>query len=144
MNNTKLFNRKTKHIIPAPWRSRAAHSGLMCKCLPLLQISDTGLQFTNRLIRGGLAWADAYVGSINRCILTIELCQIIVLSSPRVSGLIHEVAQCIFNGQPLKTLEKHAPIWTRKYNNKSFKCSYKVYIWFKIYIQNIHAGNIVP
>lgn len=29
---------------------------------------------------------------------------------PLVSGLIQEVAQWIFKGQPLNTLEKHAPI----------------------------------
>lgn len=34
--------------------------------------------------------------------------------SPLVSGLIQEVAQWIFNGQPLNTLVKHAPIYKKK------------------------------
>lgn len=33
---------------------------------------------------------------------------------PLVSGLIQEVAQWIFNGQPLNTLVKHAPICKKR------------------------------
>lgn len=37
---------------------------------------------------------------------------------PLVSGLIQEVAQWIFKGHPLNTLEKHAPIYKREEDQK--------------------------
>lgn len=71
----------------------------MCRFPPQLQISNIGLKHKKQTFDQATAGKQQHV-SVGRG----------SARSPRVSGLIHEVAQWIFRGQPLNTLEKHAPI----------------------------------